>query len=604
MQAYCRGRFGVHPEGLWLAERVWDPSLPALLAPCGVRYTLVDDTHLRCAGLLAPTLQGYYLTERAGHALALFPIDKGLRYRIPFFPVDDVLAYLRGFGPEVALTYGDDGEKFGLWPDTYDWVVTGGWLDAFFARLEATPEIATMTPGAYLRAHAPAGRAYVPTAAYQEMLDWTLSPGVAAAVEAGRRALAAAPDAAGAEALLRGGLWENFLVKYPESNQMQKRMLLVSERLAALEDGGRLDVASRERARRALYRAQCNCAYWHGLFGGLYLNWLRHAVFQNLLEAEAILDAAVPPVPPAVACRDYDCDGYEEVVIRTPHLAVFVKPAAGGAIAELDYLPARFNLLNTLARREEAYHHAPPAPHPDAQGAVVTIHERARAMPADLAGALAYDRSPRYAFCDHVWNEGTTLERLVRGEPTDVTDLAGGRYAVVGHEADAEGAAVRLSHEDAASGLCIEKTYRVDGTGARVAVAYALTNRGPAPLHPWFALEINLSPLAGDAPDRCYAARASGGPLALGDARLASRGEEGDVVEVRLVDRAFGFEAVLVPSLPVGWWRMPVETVSQSEEGYERMFQGSALFFHRRLALAPGATVPFGCTLEVRQLTA
>ena len=39
-------------------------------------------------------------------------------------------------------------------------------------------------------------------------------------------------------------------------------------------------------ARRELYRAQCNCCYWHGLFGGLYLNYLRDAVYRHLIEAE------------------------------------------------------------------------------------------------------------------------------------------------------------------------------------------------------------------------------------------------------------------------------------------------------------------------------
>ena len=35
-----------------------------------------------------------------------------------------------------------------------------------------------------------------------------------------------------------------------------------------------------------LYRSQCNDAYWHGVFGGLYLNHLREAAYSNLLRAE------------------------------------------------------------------------------------------------------------------------------------------------------------------------------------------------------------------------------------------------------------------------------------------------------------------------------
>lgn len=36
---------------------------------------------------------------------------------------------------------------------------------------------------------------------------------------------------------LRGGFWRNFLAKYPEVNQMQKRGMYTSRRIHALPDG-------------------------------------------------------------------------------------------------------------------------------------------------------------------------------------------------------------------------------------------------------------------------------------------------------------------------------------------------------------------------------
>ena len=84
---------------------------------------------------------------------------------------------------------------------------------------------------------------------------------------------------------VRGGIWQNFLAKYPESNWMHKRMLGVSRRVRALDpatcEKAGVDLGH---AKTALFRAQCNCAYWHGLFGGLYLNYLRHAIWQNLVD--------------------------------------------------------------------------------------------------------------------------------------------------------------------------------------------------------------------------------------------------------------------------------------------------------------------------------
>ena len=56
-------------------------------------------------------------------------------------------------------------------------------------------------------------------------------------------------------------------------------MMMVSRRLQAAADAG--DAANEliEQARRALYRGQCNCSYWHGAFGGIYLPHLRNAVY-------------------------------------------------------------------------------------------------------------------------------------------------------------------------------------------------------------------------------------------------------------------------------------------------------------------------------------
>jgi hypothetical protein len=48
------------------------------------------------------------------------------------------------------------------------------------------------------------------------------------------------------------------------------------------------------RCARWLHAAQANDAYWHGLFGGLYLPHLRRAIWNNLLKLEPALDALAP----------------------------------------------------------------------------------------------------------------------------------------------------------------------------------------------------------------------------------------------------------------------------------------------------------------------
>ena len=72
------------------------------------------------------------------------------------------------------------------------------------------------------------GIAYLPTASYREMESWSLPPD--AALRLGRlehdlgEARMAGPDGA----LVRGAHWRNFLVKYPESNRMHKKMQALS----------------------------------------------------------------------------------------------------------------------------------------------------------------------------------------------------------------------------------------------------------------------------------------------------------------------------------------------------------------------------------------
>ena len=126
MSDFCQERFGARPRGMWLAERVWEPALAERIARAGLTFTLIDDTHFRYAGI-SDDLHGYYVTERAGWPLAIFPIEKELRYAIPFTPIDRTMEVLdglrrRGGGKDMVVTYGDDGEKFGMWPHTKEWV--------------------------------------------------------------------------------------------------------------------------------------------------------------------------------------------------------------------------------------------------------------------------------------------------------------------------------------------------------------------------------------------------------------------------------------------------------------------------------------------------
>src|SRR2546428_3057173 len=128
MRAAIRKRFGVDAAGLWLTERVWEPDLAADLADAGVRYVLVDDRHFLVSGFERDQLYAPFWTESDGKRVALFPIDERLRYLVPFKPPATIATYLRELraaGRPLAVL-ADDGEKFGGWPGTRDWVYRRG----------------------------------------------------------------------------------------------------------------------------------------------------------------------------------------------------------------------------------------------------------------------------------------------------------------------------------------------------------------------------------------------------------------------------------------------------------------------------------------------
>jgi alpha-amylase len=119
---------------------------------------------------------------------------------------------------------------------------------------------------------------------------------------------------------LRAGNWRNFKVRYPETQEMYARMLQVSRRIQQCTD---VDAVTLTKARQELYRAQCNCPWWHGTFGGIYLPHLRNAVYEHLIAAENVLLEATPRAANWIEgeTADLNLDGTPEVCLSNGQLA-------------------------------------------------------------------------------------------------------------------------------------------------------------------------------------------------------------------------------------------------------------------------------------------
>jgi len=561
--------FGVRPRGMWLAERVWEPHLPRALREAGVEYVLLDDTHFALAGLDPDALGGYYLTEEQGSTLAVFPISQRLRYLIPFDEVGKTLEYLEGRrGAVPALTVVDDGEKFGAWPGTYEHVYRDGWLDRFFDTLASTPWVRLATFADVLDTVPASSRVYLPAASYREMGEWALPTPAAEALERARRDLGPLDGGAALAALLRGGFWRGFLVKYPEVADIYWKMLRLSEALTEAQTAkpGEPALAT---AREWLWRGQANDAYWHGVFGGCYLPHLRRAVKSSLLEAERTLDASVG-MRPGARSADANGDGSAEVVIRTPELSVTLEPAHGGTVTELAYLPRALDLADVFTRRPEAYHAQIAARTPDRHEGAHTIHEPPAHKEAGLADRLVYDTFRRASLLDGLFAPGAPLDAVAPWAAATVA-LGSARFAHGVERLDG-GAAVTLVPDDGVpSGL----VKRVSVRAGTLRADYRLQPEAPGR----WAVQWNLALTAGDAPGRY---------LTLEDRpSLGSHGRVSGPDGVALVDEWIGVRAELAWSSGAELAWGPVETVSVSEAGFERIYQGLALLLTWPLATEP-----------------
>ena len=521
MREAVRRLFGPDAEqgGLWLTERVWEPDLAADLVAGGVRYALVDDRHFLVTGFPRARLHAPFWTDGGGGPLALFPIDERLRYLVPFKPPAQILGYLehlRGAGHRLAVL-ADDGEKFGGWPGTANWVYERGWLDEFLeVMLSAVGrgDLKLVTSAAALAEVPSGGLAYLPSASYREMERWALPAEAAVRLEHLERELGehrmAGPDGG----LVRGTLWRNFLVRYAEANRMHKKMLALSalhRSLAPGRGGRKEDLAL---ARRAIGRAQCNDAYWHGVFGGLYLPHLRAALWRNLAEAEQALrrDQRL-----TVQLLDFDHDGHEEIWVHSGRCSVVIAPARGGAVEDYTLFATLTNYANALTRRPEAYHEVQDPSQHGGQGSEPGGPE---------SGRPAFDADDRALFVDRVLPADLSVEAYAAGRYAPPASWA--RAAMRLRIETATAAEVVVVLEAPAGAPPLEKRIRIGADGA-LAVTYRW-DAAALPEGGWFAPELSLA-----------------APLDL------------------------------VADPPSEAWRFPIETVAKSERGLERTLQGESV---------------------------
>jgi 4-alpha-glucanotransferase len=528
MSEYIQSKFNKTPQGLWLAERVWESDLTELLKTTNINYTFLDEEHFIKAGALKENINGYYRSK----SLDIFPINYELRYAIPFKPIDEIEFILKKLlkqEKEIGVTFADDGEKFGNWPGMHDWVFRKGWLNKFFKFLEKNRDWIEMPLfSEYIKNNKPTEKINIPAGSYNEMSEWI-------------------PD----------GIWKNFFNKYPESNNMYNKMLRVSKKVNSLPESTKKD-----KALNFLYKAQCNCAYWHGVFGGLYLNHLRFAVYSNLIQAEKNVDElvlmstakqSINKIASSLAAPRNDeakviaSTAKQSLELNTNKINLYISPQDGGSIFELDYKPTNFNFSDVLTRRFEKYH--------------------------EQSNSLIYDKYTRASLIDHVITPETKINDFINMEYKEVGDFYNNEYSCEEEKNDIilqKTGSIEANNEKLP--FKITKTIKIQDNS--ITFDYCLENKSKKDIDIVFGIDFVFTLLAGNASDRHYYIPG----IKKIDTKMQSKGELKEVSEIQAIDDWMRHKLVFNFSDKCRLWRFPIQTVSNSESGIETTYQGSVLF--------------------------
>jgi hypothetical protein len=264
--------------------------------------------------------------------------------------------------------------------------------------------------------------------------------------------------------------------------------------------------------------------------------------------------------------------------MASDRLVAYLAPSRGGHLYELDIRATKHNQLATLNRRPESYHARIRAFAEHRLGAddkVASIQSEVIFKQPGLEKKLIYDNWPRKSLVDHFYAPGTPLSVVQRGDG-DISDFVWGVYETV-LKRPPQRAEVRMTRKGQVEGqnVVVTKTVAI-GTDhpGNLEITYQLEQLSPGKkIH--FGVEFNFAGMAAGAADRYYydfRGRQIGQLEAVHDLPPSGR--------IGLVDEWLGEDVSLEVTQPAGFWTFPIETISQSEGGYEAVHQSSCVIPH------------------------
>jgi alpha-amylase len=319
---------------------------------------------------------------------------------------------------------------------------------------------------------------------------------------------------------------------------------------------------------------------------------------------------------------DTDLDAIDEVLVASPGQTIVIDIAEGANVSSWDLRASRLATASVLRRRPEVYHQllsneatvaVAAADGAEVDTAPKTIHDIVASKEAGLAAFLHYDHCDRRSGLVHLLpaNLSTETASFIKSDYQELGDFAEGVFETVALE-DHRFVASRaglLRTGDSGRKLVVEKTYKFGGDRMcpTLVLDTAVENPGDSPLAFELAVEWNANMLGGGHnPDAYYETAETGQTQEGPDGRIERTPHDtpGELPLASVVVFGNDYEGVRVeahaePAAHLAWY--PVETVSNSEAGFERVYQGSSLLFRWPVSLAAGERRTFTVRFDITQ---
>ena len=529
--------YGYVPQGAWITEHSWEPSIALDLSKSRIQYTCLPKEYFYNAGFEEKELSGYFITEDEGRKIAVFPIQQSLNDLIEQCSPEEAVNHLEELSKNedttVVLAYEISKPE----PSQIQW------LKSFFKVLDSKSEIIeTKLFNNYFQANKPKGRIYLPSK--QEL-----------------------------QSKSNKSKWGHFLLKYCEANLLHKKMLRVSKKINAAKEGKSRFKVIKEMINQAydlLLMGQCNDTYWDTMLGGIYSPRKRHNTYSNLIKAENLIDSASRQNSKWIQVSeiDYDCDGNDEIIIETETQNVYISPALGGSILEYDYRPKNLNITNIISRKYEDYH---------------------------SNGNLIYDNYTKLSLIDHFLDKNLDLNKCLSNQLNHLTKKILNPYNVEKIKAKEETSKItmelktHLTNLNNSPEIELKKEISTRSGDSSLTADYMLTNKSSDTLDFIFAVEFNLNTTKGYDEESYFYSNNDKNNKTSNPGLLSSEHLK-DLSQISIYSNHYKLDTTLSWNKTCDLFRYPIETLSYRYGNLEKIYQGTTLLPAWHVTLEPNST--------------